>query len=209
MQPLRPRAGFELLPSADSEQATLLGRIPGGVRFFRVAPIKSRMGKGLCIAACAAVLAGLAAGPAGATKAHSAAECPPGATNTDYCEIVSIAISPKMSLVAGQKLQTALKKGLNVKVSCDTACVITVTVTFPPSPNGSSALVTKAMVVGTGKGKLSHRGSTVVRVKFTQKGKKQLSKVKSKQVKLGLFVKAVSPDGKSAQTQKNVSLKNR
>lgn len=146
--------------------------------------------------ATAVALGALIAAPAGA-QTNS---CPPGATNTDYCQVA--VFSPGISLNAGQKLATVLKSGLPVTVTCNQACTLSVTVTAP-KPKGASAA--KVTVVAKGNGKLATAGKKTIRVRFTTQAKKAYRT--AKKLKLTVNVQAKNAAGVKTTIKKSVSLK--
>jgi hypothetical protein len=167
------------------------------------------MRKTLTFAAALATLAALSAGPAAATTARPAAACPPGTTDTTYCEVV--VFLPGLNPVAKQKLLVALNKGLKVSFTCNEVCTITITATMPGKTAHKLHIakkLPKKVVVAKGKAKLTKAGKGVVKLKFTKKAKKALKKLKKgKKVKLTLNAKFADAVGNKATKSRTVTLK--
>lgn len=159
------------------------------------------MRKTLTLAFALAALAGITAGPASAQTTT----CPPGVTDTTYCQVAEV---PPLGLspVAGQKLLNALKSGLKVSVSCPSDCTLTVNVTIPGSQGKKLKIAAaKPVVVAKGKTTFAQAGKKTITVKFTKKAKKALKKLKK--LKLGLVMNAANKAGVKSTRNASVTLK--
>lgn len=168
------------------------------------------MRKTLTLAFVLAAMTAIFSGPAAASTAQSAAACPPGATDTRYCEIVVVPLGIKPD--KAQHLLDALKNGIKVTVSCPTDCLLTVYATLPgATAKHFHAAASSTKRVGRGESQLDQAGYNRLKVRFTHKAKKGLLKAykakKLKTLKVGLLMVASNSAGAKKSIPSTLTLK--
>jgi hypothetical protein len=114
-----------------------------------------------------------------------------------------------LSLSAGQKLRTALSKGVKLTVECNESCAATLTATLDAKTAKKFKLLkrkSKAKTLKVAAGKLgSGPGRRTATLKFTGAAKKRLKRAKS--LKLALTAALSDPAGNKASRKLNVTLR--
>lgn len=168
------------------------------------------MSKTLTLALVLAALAAVVSGPVAASPARIAAACPPGTTDRNYCEVVSVRLG--ISPVKGQKLAAVLNKGFKVNVSCPSDCVLTVYGTVPKKTAAKfHAAAATPKIVAKGTKALPAPMNWQARVKFTKKAKMAFLKAykakKLKKLTLGLTMTARNKAGAKKTLTSRITFK--